>query len=282
MKKFRHIYFELTNICDRKCSFCPEVTRQRMFMPKEDAFRYLEQVAELTEAIYWHLQGEPLLHPEFQFITEYAHELGLKLKLTTNASHLKDFAEYLLSGRFSQINFSLQSLNEVSREERERVRLDIAEFSKLALVKCPELYLNFRWWQDAPPELDFFAEQFGIPKEQWLPSVGRRNRRVIGRLYTNFDGQFEWPDPEKPQRENGGKGSCYGLIDHCGILCDGRVVPCCLDSHGSLALGNLHENSLKEILSSPTARKMEDGFRRNCRIMKQCQSCGYASRFDIS
>ena len=280
MKKFRHIYFELTNICDRKCSFCPEVTRERMFMPLDDAFRFLEQAAEFSEAVYWHLQGEPLLHPEFQRITEYAHQLGLKLKLTTNASHLKTLEEYLLSGIFYQINFSLQSLNEVSAEEQARVRQDIADFSRQALEKCPELYLNFRWWQDAPPDLDFFAEQFGIPKEQWLPSPGRRNRRVIGRLYTNFDGQFGWPDPERPLRKNGGKGGCYGLIDHCGILCDGRIVPCCLDSHGTLALGDLHKNTLKEILDSPAARKMEEGFRRNCRVMKQCQSCGYASRFD--
>ena len=87
MKKFKHIYFELTNICDRKCSFCPEVTRKRQFMPIEDAFRFLDQIADETEAVYWHLQGEPLLHPQFREITEYAHQLGLILKLTTNASH---------------------------------------------------------------------------------------------------------------------------------------------------------------------------------------------------
>ncbi|MBQ7404548.1 MAG: SPASM domain-containing protein [Lentisphaeria bacterium] len=280
MKKFRHIYFELTNICDRKCSFCPEVTRERKFMPSADAFRFLEQVCEFTDAVYWHLQGEPLLHPEFREITGFAHKLGLTLKLTTNASHLKQWEELLLSGIFYQINFSLQSLNEVSPEERERVRKDIADFTEKALKNCPELYLNYRWWQDSPPELDYFAERFGIPPEQWLPVPGRRNRRVAGRLYTNFDGLFEWPAPGDSSRENGAKGGCYGLIDHCGILCDGRVVPCCLDSHGSLALGDLHEQSLKDILNSPMAKNIEQGFRKNCRIMKQCQSCGYAARFD--
>ena len=280
MKKFRHIYFELTNICDRKCSFCPEVSRKLMFMPADDAFYFLEQASELTEAVYWHLQGEPLLHPEFLKITEFAHKLGLILKLTTNASHLKQLEDHLLSGIFYQINFSLQSLNEVPAEERERVRKDIADFTELALKKCPDLYLNYRWWQDLPPDLEYFAGRFKIPASEWLPAVGRRNRRVTGRLYTNFDGQFEWPDAASVPRENGVNGSCYGLIDHCGILCDGRVVPCCLDSQGALALGDLHEKTLKEILESPMALNMEKGFRKNCRIMKQCQSCGYASRFD--
>lgn len=281
VKKFRHIYFELTNICDRKCSFCPAVTRERQYMSPEDAFCFLEQAVEWTDAVYWHLQGEPLLHPEFREITEYASKLGLVLKLTTNASHLKEYSDHLLSGIFYQINFSLQSLNEVSLEERERVRKDIADFSRKALQEYPELYLNFRWWQDEPPDLDYFASYFGIPAEQWLPVSGRRNRRVIGRLYTNFDGQFEWPDPSSSPREQGEKGGCYGLIDHCGILCDGRVVPCCLDSHGALSLGNLHETALSEILNSPLALAIENGFRKNCRVMKQCQSCGYAARFDV-
>ena len=249
-------------------------------MPVDDAFSFLEQTAEFTDAVYWHLQGEPLLYPDFRAVTEYAHKLGLILKLTTNASHLKKWEDHLLSGIFYQINFSMQSLNEVSPDERKRVRKDIADFTEKALKENPDLYLNFRWWQDVPPELDFFAERFGISAAQWLPVPGRRNRRVTGRLYTNFDGRFEWPSPDESPRKNGGQGGCYGLIDHCGILCDGRVVPCCLDSHGTLSLGNLHERSLKEILESPAAQKMEQGFRKNCRVMKQCQSCGYAARFD--
>ena len=147
-------------------------------MPAEDAFCFLEQAAEFSDAVYWHLQGEPLLHPEFRAVSEYAHKLGLILKLTTNASHLKKWEEHLLSGIFSQINFSLQSLNEVTADERERVRKDIADFTEQALARTPELYINYRWWQDLPPELDYFAKRFGIPAEQWLPVSGRRNRRV--------------------------------------------------------------------------------------------------------
>ena len=52
-------------------------------MPTEDAFRFLDQASELTDAVYWHLQGEPLLHPDFRMITQYAHKLGLILKLTS-------------------------------------------------------------------------------------------------------------------------------------------------------------------------------------------------------
>ncbi len=275
----KHIYFELTNKCNRQCSFCPPVRRPLQFMATQDALLWLEQAAVESEAVYWHIQGEPLLHPDFDRITAHAKRLGLTLKLTTNATFLP--GEILLSGRFSQINFSLQSLNEVPETERLRVRKNIAEFTKRALKECPELYLNYRWWQDAPPaDLAFFAEEFGIEESLWLPGAGRRSRKVTGRLYVNLDGKFQWPGQDLPSREKGLNGTCHALLDQCGILCDGTVVPCCLDAEGALALGNLHTQSLKEILSSPKAESIRQGFLQRKRIMPLCQSCGFAARFD--
>ncbi len=279
----KHVYFELTNICNRQCSFCPPVRRPHRFMETEKALCWLKQAAEVSEGIYFHIQGEPLLHPDFDRITARAKMLGLTLKLTTNASVLPE--EILLSGRFSQINFSLQSLNEVPEPEQRRVRENIAAFTRKALADVPELYLNFRWWQDAPPaDLDYFAETLGISAEHWLPNPGRNSKKVLPdkRLYVNLDGKFDWPDPHLPAREKGMDGSCRALLDQCGILCDGTVVPCCLDAEGVLKLGNLNESgqTLKAILQSEKALAIREGFRKKKRIMPLCQSCGFASRFD--
>lgn len=280
-KRFKHIYLELTNICDRKCSFCPGVKRDRLFMPANEAENFLVQTAEVSEAVYFHLQGEPLLHPDFEQITAFAKNLGLILKLTTNASHLQKYSEYLLKGFFSQINFSIQSLNEVSTNERLRVLNDIADFTEKALTECPEMYINFRWWQNSPPDVDFFAHKFNIPPEKWLPGNGRHSINIKGRLYCTFDRQFNWPTTETAKRINGHQGSCRGLLDHCGILCDGRVVPCCLDHEGILTLGDLHSEKLINILNSPRSKAISDGFRCNKRIEKLCQNCDFARRFDL-
>ena len=279
-KRFRHIYFELTNICDRHCSFCPPVSRPRRFMPLAEAQNFLRQAAEFTPAVYWHLQGGPLLHPEFELITAFGRKLGLELKLTTNGSHLAEFEDYLLGGNFSQINFSIQSLNEVESAERERVWLDIINFTRRALREQPLLYINFRWWQNTPPDFTLPGAALGIPPEQWLPGAGRRSRRIAGRLYATFDREFNWPGSGAAERPHGETGSCRGLLEHIGILCDGRVVPCCLDAEGNLSLGDLHQTSLVEILSSDFACRIADGFRKGRRIMPQCQNCSYASRFD--
>ena len=72
---------------------------------------------------------------------------------------------------------------------------------------------------------------------------------------------------------------CYGLKDHFAILCDGRVLPCCLDREGAVTLGNIFDTPIDEILASPRAEAMRLGFRRRCATEELCRRCGYARRF---
>ena len=72
---------------------------------------------------------------------------------------------------------------------------------------------------------------------------------------------------------------CYGLADHFGILADGSVVPCCLDSEGTITLGNVHETPLSEILSSPRAVAIREGFASRDACEELCRRSGYATRF---
>ena len=72
---------------------------------------------------------------------------------------------------------------------------------------------------------------------------------------------------------------CHGLRQQIAVLCDGTVVPCCLDSEGQLALGNLFSQPLEEILASPRARAIVDGFSRRTPSEALCRRCGYARRF---
>ena len=72
---------------------------------------------------------------------------------------------------------------------------------------------------------------------------------------------------------------CYGLRDQIGVLWDGTVVPCCLDHEGDIALGNLLETPLEEILATPRAAALYEGFSQGIAVEPLCRSCGYARRF---
>ncbi|MBP3585763.1 MAG: SPASM domain-containing protein, partial [Peptococcaceae bacterium] len=66
-----------------------------------------------------------------------------------------------------------------------------------------------------------------------------------------------------------------------GILCDGTVIPCCLDHEGDIALGNIFVQDLSEILESKRALAMKQGFRNRKAAEELCRKCGYARRFSV-
>ena len=99
---------------------------------------------------------------------------------------------------------------------------------------------------------------------------------IVQGIFLEYGEKFDWPDPDAGEHS---VSFCRGLRDHLGVLCDGTVVPCCLDADGTLALGNLFASDLHSILEGPRARAIYDGFSRRQAVESLCQRCGYAARF---
>jgi len=96
-------------------------------------------------------------------------------------------------------------------------------------------------------------------------------------IYLEWGERFEWPDSEAEIK--GDRFFCYGLKDQFGVLVDGTVVPCCLDSEGTIALGNIFDEDINSILDSERALAIVEGFRRGEANEELCKRCGYAQRF---
>jgi radical SAM protein with 4Fe4S-binding SPASM domain len=120
--------------------------------------------------------------------------------------------------------------------------------------------------------VEYLHSRFSDPWE-----ANSRGFRLRDRLFLEWGDRFQWPDKNAP--DMGGEVFCYGMKDQFGILCDGTVVPCCLDSDGVIALGNVFTQELGEILASPRVKAMTEGF--SCRKATEdlCRRCGYARRF---
>ena len=100
--------------------------------------------------------------------------------------------------------------------------------------------------------------------------------RVAKNVYLEYARMFEWPDSEHKENEEK-EAFCYALRNQFGVLVDGTVVPCCLDHAGDIPLGNLFEQQLDEILASPRARAIYDGFTRHVAVEPLCRRCGYSA-----
>jgi radical SAM protein with 4Fe4S-binding SPASM domain len=284
--RLERIYVEITNICNLRCDFCPGTSRAPASMQPAFFRRVLGHVAPLTRQVCLHVLGEPLLHPHFPEIMDLCAEAGLEVNLTTNGMLLGRRAQTLIkAGALRQVNFSLQALRTTGGIDMDALN-GILDFTLTVSRIRPELYVNLRLWtldnlRDAPAGsfntlvLERIAERLGIARP--APSRGRKSLRLLGRVYLHADTAFSWPGDMTAEESK--RGFCHALSTHCAILADGTVCPCCLDADGRLALGSLHEAGLEEILDSPRAKAMREGFDRGWLVEEICRRCTYCRRF---
>ena len=275
--RFRKIYVEISNLCNLSCAFCPGTKRSPGRMTPEDFAKLLPKLRPYTDYLYFHIMGEPLCHPHLAEFLEMAHAQGFRVIITTNGTLLAKQQEMLLSAPgLHKINISLHAFeaNDLAVPFEEYLA-DCFRFGKAAEGKKLVVY---RLWNkggaDAKNEEILSAMEKVFPKP-WV--VENRGTRIADRVFLEYGEKFDWPDLGAP--EGSEKLFCYGLRDQLGVLWDGTVVPCCLDHEGDLALGNLFEEDMEEILQSPRAKAIYEGFSRKEAVEELCRRCGYARRF---
>lgn len=273
---YSKVYVEITNVCNMSCSFCHGHKRAPRFMEREEFSLILGKIKGLTKYVYYHLMGEPLLHPSLPEFIRMAGEEGYKSIVTTNGTLLSERGEELLRAGLHKVNVSLHSFEEENDEAHEKYVRSLAEFARTASERG--VIVVFRLWNKG---LDGGRNERAITllrqslDGEWVENP--RGIRIKNNLYLEWGERFEWPDLSAEIK--GDKFFCYGLKDQFGILSDGTIVPCCLDSDGVIALGNAFTDDISDVLSSERAVSMVDGFRCGKAAEELCRKCGYAQRF---
>lgn len=273
------IYLEITNVCNLDCSFCHKTKREKKLMSAEEFEILTDKLQGKAKFLYFHLMGEPTLHPELPKFIEIAKSKGFLPMLTTNGSLLDKVSFSLLENLPYKISISLHA-PEANPKFADRGYLESCiSFAKAASEKgC---IIALRLWNlgtdsDNSEILNKLHSEFS---GEWEKIRGGSSLKLAPKLFLEWGERFDWPDMSAPACSEDCDLFCYGLRDQIGVLVDGSVVPCCLDADGQLTLGNLFENDLDEILSSPRAKAIYDGFSRHRAAEELCRRCGYAKRF---
>ena len=273
------IYLEITNVCNLDCSFCHKTKRGKKLISSEEFDILLEKIEGKSKHLFFHVMGEPTLHPLLPTFIEKAHKKGFLTAVTTNGSLLTQKGEALLSTPLYKISISLHAPEANDAFKDEKYLPTCVDFAKkMAESGC---FVALRLWNlgsdaDNREVLEFLRKEF--PNE-WESKRAGASQRLSTKIFLEWGERFEWPDPSLPECPPDADCFCYGLREQIGILSDGTVVPCCLDSDGNIPLGNLYESSLEEILSTPRAKAICDGFSRRQAVESLCRKCGYARRF---
>lgn len=289
MKRFKKVYIEITNVCNLSCNFCPKTSRKLQFMDEDAFIEIIKKVKPYTDYIYLHLMGEPFLNPNLKRFLEISHEYGLKVNITTNGTLINNVKDILLkSEALRQVNISLHSFeaNEETMTLEEYID-NVMNFILEAREKG-KIITSTRLWNMDSENLkgsnkynqdiaDMIKSKLNLEIDLKEALKNSRGIKLWDKVYLNMAEKFEWPDIDKLDTDC--EIFCYGLRDQMGILVDGTVVPCCLDSEGNIALGNIFKEDLEDILNSDRAKNLYDGFSRRKAVEDLCKRCGYATRY---
>ncbi|MBQ8520969.1 MAG: SPASM domain-containing protein [Bacteroides sp.] len=266
-------YLEITNVCNLDCLFCPKTSRAKRILSAEEFEILTDRLCGRIRFLYFHLMGEPTLHPLLPDFVRKAREKNLVPVITTNGTRLQK-AEKLIEARPHKIQISLHAYEGNGKEDVEQYIKEVMLFAGEAARQGVIVVL--RLWNQGGYDSANERIKEEIARYQLRPWTLRNDGwKLAENLYLEYDRMFEWPDGDREAYTSEGV-FCYALRNQIGILVDGSVVPCCLDHDGELVLGNLFEQPLDGILASPRARTIYDGFTNHIAVEPLCRRCGYA------
>ena len=267
-------YLEITNKCNLNCLFCPKTNRAKRSLTPEEFNSLTDKLQGKIKFLYFHLMGEPLLHPHLpQFIVE-ARNKGFIPVITTNGTLLSR-AQSVIEAQPHKVQISIHSHEGNQKENPQEYIEEVMHFSAEATKKG--IVVVLRLWNEGGYNskneelLELIAKHYPKPWEKRYYGW-----QIDEKLYIEFDKMFEWPDSQREEYDVE-ESFCYAMRNQIGVLVDGTVVPCCLDSAGTINLGNLFDSSLEEILSSPRAKAIFDGFTKHKAVEPLCRRCGYVA-----
>ncbi|OPZ63285.1 MAG: S-adenosyl-L-methionine-dependent 2-deoxy-scyllo-inosamine dehydrogenase [Candidatus Aerophobetes bacterium ADurb.Bin490] len=284
MKRFKKTYIEITNACNLSCDFCPGTKRKTGYMTAETFETILERIKGHSDNLYFHVMGEPLMHPQLGLFLDMCADKGFRVNITTNGILAQRLMELADKPALRQVSFSLHSLEGNNKSDTESYLNGIFDF--IRAVKGKNVSVSLRLWNLIADEknlqnqsiIDSFKQRLGYTGEIQQGQTPVNGIKIGDKVFLKQAERFEWPDINA--KEVPGAAFCYGLRDQIAVFTDGTVVPCCLDAQGVMKLGNIIETPLQEIIDSPRAKAIYEGFTQRRAVEPLCQRCSFRKRFD--
>lgn len=287
------VYIELSDICHLACSFCPAPKGVRGVMSLEAFAQALDSALMLTKRIALHILGDPCALPNLTDYLAIAHSKGAEIELVTSGAFFhKHSPQALLSPPVYQLSISLEAgLDNAIANYASRLAPLLAYHSQ-----HPSCFLNLRvqdssLYQNQQALCTLLRQS--LPESTFTPThnayhsalhhalacddihalFDEKGRiRLWSRAFLIKKTHFTWAGfATMPQKRK----SCHALTQQIGILSDGTIVPCCMDTQGVINLGNIAQTSLQEALRSHRAQAMIAGFSQGIAIEQLCQRCGF-------
>ena len=137
---FKKIYLEITNNCNLDCSFCIGNKRSKKFIDIEQFNVLLSKIEGFTKYVYFHVMGEPLLHPKINDLIDLASSKYF-VNITTNGYLIKRIEN---NKNIRQVNISLHSFDTKYNKSFDEYISDV--FNSVDKLVENNTYVKYRVW----------------------------------------------------------------------------------------------------------------------------------------
>lgn len=259
------ISIEPTTACNLRCPECPSglraFTRPTGNLRSDFFRRSIDDLYRDLAFLIFYFQGEPYINPDFLDMVQYASQRGIYTITSTNGHFLsEENARKTIDSGLDRLIISVDgSTQEVYEQYRQSGKLEVVlqgaknvvKWKKQLRSKTPYIIFQFlvvRPNEHQIPDIYRLAEEIGIDEvklktaqiydyEQGNPLIPTLDR--YSRYRQQADGTY--------RIKNRLLNHCWKLWHACVITWDGIVVPCCFDKDAQHRLGNLQEQSLRQI-----------------------------------
>jgi radical SAM protein with 4Fe4S-binding SPASM domain len=277
---------ELTNNCNLSCPQCFSgsglMTRKRGFM---DIDLYRKVMKELGPFLYnanLYFQGEPMLHPQFfSFLTIPS---TINSVVSTNGHFLSsENSEKLVRSHLRKLIISLDGIDQKTYSTY-RINGTIADVTEglnnLAIAKK-------RYKSSLKIEIQFLVNSYNENQvrqvKQFARSVNAFLKLKSMQILNKSEISTWLPSQRRFRRYSMKKGEFVlksRLPDRCGrlwfnpvITWDGKVVPCCFDKDAEYVMGDLNNESFRDIWDGPKFRIFRKSILSGRQMIDMCSNC---------
>ena len=291
-----HLQVEPTNLCNLRCALCyvTEGLRRSSGHMSLDTFRrVIDEIGDYVYLILLWDWGEPFLNPSVYDMIAYAKEHSIKVVSSGHIFATGDHAERLVRSGIDSLIFAVDG---ITQETYERYRGDgnldavIAGIKRVVAVKralnTPTPLINFRFIvmrhnEHEIPMLEDFARPLGVDAltlKTLNPYCGESDSEdeLVEALTpeTSVYQRFEHgQDRPRIRRE---RNPCKDLWNNPTIHWNGKVCPCTFDPHDEHVLGDLTQDTFKDIWMGEPYRRLRRQFRKAYQEIDVCSECTFA------
>lgn len=286
------ISFEPTTSCNLRCPECPSGLRafsRPTGMLKKDFFsETIDQISKDLTYLVFYFQGEPYLNTDFLNMVEYASSKKIYTATSTNAHYLNDAAaKRTVESGLDRLIISIDGTTQYTYQQyRVGGKLDkvlegaanIVKWKKELKSRTPFIIFQFlvvRHNEHQIEEVKALAKKIGVDQvrlktAQVYDYENDPNKLIpvnakYSRYKKNKEGKMEY-------RGNNAN-HCWRLWHDPVITWDGAVVPCCFDKDAQHKLGDLKNQSFKELWHNGNYSQFRSKVLQSRKNIDICANC---------